>query len=112
MDPAAVASLVACTSAPVPSALDQVKFDCMLTPFQSEVFTRDEHGIVVAVSQAGVHTHAGGELANSAIVAGKRGVHHAAREVETTVVQIAEQRPDVMDWRLPVPFRPSLAMTA
>ena len=35
----AVASLVACTSAPVPSAFDQVKFDCMLTPFQSEVFT-------------------------------------------------------------------------
>ena len=58
----------------------------------------DEQGIVVAMSYAGVHANAAGELANGAIrIVGNRRVHHAAREVEAAIVQIAEQRPDIGD---------------
>src|ERR1035437_1677490 len=57
----------------------------------------EKQGVVVAVTDAGVHAYAAGELAVCPVLAGKRSVHHAAREVEATVIQVAIQAPDVLD---------------
>src|SRR5580700_4952056 len=58
-------------------------------------FQGDEQSVVVAVADAGVHAHAAAELSIPAIYTGKRSVHHAAREVETAIVQVAVETPDV-----------------